>query len=288
MPTTDTIVIGAGQAGLAASYCLADRGVDHVVLERGRVAERWRSERWDSLRLLTPNWMSRLPGWSYTGPDVHGYMTTTEVVDYFQGYADATSAPVIEHSAVLHLAAGDDGFGVTTTADQWRAANVVIATGWCDQPALPTMARHLDPAIAQVAPAAYRNQGSLPDGGVLIVGASATGVQLADELAVAGRPVVLAVGGHTRLPRLYRGMDIFWWLERIGSLDRTVDQLPDPDAARHEPSLQLVGRPDHRNLDLAVLQKAGVELAGRLTGIDGHHASFAPDLPARSPEPTPG
>jgi putative flavoprotein involved in K+ transport len=154
----------------------------------------------------------------------------------------------------------------------------VIATGWCDQPAVPAMARHLDPTIAQITPTTYRNPGSLPDGGVLVVGASATGVQLADELAQAGRPVVLAVGSHTRLPRRYRGMDIFWWLERIGSLDRTIDELPDPDAARHEPSLQLVGRPDHRNLDLAVLQEAGVALAGRLTGIDGHHASFAPDL----------
>ena len=136
----------------------------------------------------------------------------------------------------------------------------MIATGWCDRPAVPAVARHLDPAIAQVAPAAYRNPDALPAGGVLVVGASATGVQLADELARAGRDVVLAVGSHSRLPRRYRGMDIFWWLERIGSLDRTIDEMPDPIAARHEPSLQLVGRPDHRTLDLATLQAAGVEL----------------------------
>jgi putative flavoprotein involved in K+ transport len=278
MPTTDTIVIGAGQAGLAASRCLADRGVDHVVLERGRVAERWRSERWDSLRLLTPNWMSHLPGWSYSGPDIHGYMTAAEVADYFQSYADATAAPVIEDSAVVHLAASHGGFDVVTTSDQWRAANVVVATGWCDQPAVPDDARRLDRSIVQVAPSVYRNPSSLPDGGVLVVGASATGVQLAEELAHAGRQVVLAVGSHTRLPRRYRGMDIFWWLERIGSLDRTIDELPDPVAARHEPSLQLVGRPEHRNLDLTILYEAGVVLAGRLTGINGHHARFAPDL----------
>ena len=154
----------------------------------------------------------------------------------------------------------------------------MIATGWCDQPAVPAIAHHLDPAIAQVTPAAYRNPASLPAGGVLIVGASATGVQLADELAHAGRHVVLAVGSHTRLPRRYRGMDIYWWLKRIGSLDRTIDETPDPIAARHEPSLQLVGRPDHRTLDLATLRAAGVDLSGRLTNIDGHHAGFAADL----------
>ena len=141
MPITDTIVIGAGQAGLAVSRCLTDRGVDHVVLERGRIAERWRSERWDSLRLLTPNWMSRLPGWAYTGADPDGYMTAAEVADYLQGYADASAAPVREDSAVVDLAGIDDGFEVVTTSGTWRAGNVVIATGWCDQPAVPAMAR---------------------------------------------------------------------------------------------------------------------------------------------------
>ena len=278
MPTTDTIVIGAGQAGLAASRCLTDRGVDHVVLERGRVAERWRSERWDSLRLLTPNWMSSLPGWSYTGPDPHGYMTGPEVTAYLQDYADASAAPVHEDSAVQRLGGSGDGFEVVTASATWRSGNVVIATGWSDLPAIPAMANRLDPAVTQIAPSTYRNPGSLPAGAVLVVGASATGVQLADELAHADRQVVLAVGSHTRLPRRYRGMDIFWWLERIGSLDRTIDEMPDPVAARHEPSLQLVGRPDQRNLDLATLAGDGVQLAGRLTGIDGHRADFGGDL----------
>ena len=191
--------------------------------------------------------MSRLPGWSYTGADIHGFMTAAEVVDFLQGYAEASSAPVVEDSAVVRLEGSDDGFDVVTTSDHWRAANVVIGTGWCDQPAVPAVARQLDPTIAQITPSAYRNPGSVPDGGVLVVGASATGVQLADELAHAGRRVVLAVGSHTRVPRRYRGMDIFWWLERLGSLDRTVDDCADPAAARHEPSLQLVGRADHRN-----------------------------------------
>ena len=280
MRTTDTLVIGAGQAGLAMSRCLADRGIDHVVLERGHVAERWRSERWDSLRLLSPNWMSRLPGWSYTGPDPHGFMTAGEVVTYLADYASSSAAPVVEDSAVVRLERGRDAFAVTTTDQSWRAAHVVIASGWSDLPAVPALATALDPGITQVVPSRYRNPRGLPDGGVLIVGASATGAQLADELAAAGRPVVLAVGRHSRLPRSYRGMDIFWWLERIGSLDRTIDEMADPATARREPSLQLVGRPDHSDLDLATLRAGGVELAGRLLAVDGTSVRFAPDLPS--------
>jgi putative flavoprotein involved in K+ transport len=280
MKTTDTIVIGAGQAGLAMSHCLTDRAVDHVVLERGRLAERWRSDRWDSLRLLTPNWMSRLPGWRYGGPAVDGFMSTSEFVTFLERYARSFAAPVEEESAVDSLHPDGDLFEVVTPSAVWRAANVVIATGWCDVPAIPPVARHLSTAIHQTVPNRYRNPGGLPDGGVLIVGASATGVQLADELRAAGRDVVLAVGRHTRLPRRYRGMDIYWWLERIGSLDRTIDEVADADAARHEPSLQLVGGDAGRSLDLATLHESGVAVTGRLTGIDGDRVSLAGDLSA--------
>src|SRR5262245_56472610 len=278
MRHVDVVVIGAGQAGLAVSRCLADGGVEHVVLERGRVAERWRSERWDSLRLLTPNWMTRLPGWSYTGPDPHGFMTAGQVISFFEGYAHASAAPVEEDCAVEELHVAGDSFVAPTSRCPWRARTVVIATGWCDQPAVPSAARSLHPAIAQVTASDYRNPDSLGDGGVLIVGASATGVQLADELADAGRDVVLSVGGHSRVPRSYRGMDIYWWLERIGSLDRTIDEMPDAGDARHEPSLQLTGRPDHRTLDLVTLSDRGVELTGHLTAADGRRVGFARDL----------
>jgi putative flavoprotein involved in K+ transport len=278
MATTDTIIIGAGQAGLAMSRCLTDHGLDHVVLERGRIAERWRSERWDSLRLLTPNWMTRLPGWSYDGADPDGFMTAGEVVAFFAGYARSSDAPIEEGTTVESLRFADDHFQVATNSETWRATNVVIATGWCDRPAIPAMAEHLSPDRQQVAPSAYRNPASLPDGGVLVVGASSTGVQLADELRAAGREVVLAVGRHSRLPRRYRGMDIYWWLERIGTLDRTITELPDPVHARHEPSLQLVGRDDGRSLDLITLRDAGVRITGRATGIDGHQVEFADDL----------
>jgi putative flavoprotein involved in K+ transport len=274
----DTVVIGAGQAGLAVSRCLTERSVEHVVLERGRIAERWRTERWDSLRLLTPNWMSRLPGWPYAGAEPHGFMTASEVVSYFDSYARASMAPVEEDSEVEHLGLADDGFVVVTPRSRWCAVNVVLATGWCDRPAVPAAARGLHPAIGQTTPGAYRNPDALPAGGVLVVGASAAGVQLAWELAQAGRDVVLAVGNHSRVPRSYRGMDIFWWLERLGRLDRTIDEVPDPAAARREPSLQLAGRPDHLSLDLDILRGAGVEVTGRLRRADGRRVGFARDL----------
>jgi putative flavoprotein involved in K+ transport len=274
----DTIIVGAGQAGLAASRCLTERGIEHVVLERGRTVERWRSERWDSLRLLTPNWMTRLPGWSYTGLDPDGFMTAAEVTSYLEAYARASAAPVEEGHGVEHLRLADGGFEVVTASGRWRAANVVIATGWCDRPFVPAAAGRLDPAICQLSPSDYRNPGSLPPGGVLVVGASASGVQVADELARAGRQVVVAVGKHSRLPRSYRGMDIFWWLERLGSLDRTIDEMPDRAAARHEPSVQLAGRPDNRTLDLGALCRAGVELTGRLAWAEGNRVGFAHDL----------
>jgi putative flavoprotein involved in K+ transport len=280
MRTTETIIIGAGQAGLAMSHCLTDAGDDHVVLERGRLAERWRSERWDSLRLLTPNWAARLPGWQYQGDDPDGYMTAGQVVRYFESYADSFDAPVHEGTTVLSLRRDGDGFSVTTDEGDWLAAQVVIATGWCDRPLVPRAAIGLSSSVAQLTPSTYRNPDQLPKGSVLVVGASASGVQLADELARAGRHVVLAAGHHTRIPRRYRGLDIFWWLEQMGTFSKTIDEMPDPERARREPSLQLVGRPDGRSLDLVTLEAAGVRLAGRLVGIDDTAVRFADDLRA--------
>ena len=221
MTTTETIIIGAGQAGLAMSRCLTDRGVDHVVLERGRVAERWRSERWDSLRLLTPNWMSRLPGWSYDGPDPDGFMTAGEVATFFERYARSCDAPIQEQSAVESLTL--DGDGVRGTSRPAARGARRVSSSPPDGATARRSRRWLassPPAVHQLAPNSYRNPSSIPDGGVLVVGGSATGVQLADELRAAGRDVVLAVGAHSRLPRRYRGMDIFWWLERIGTREQ--------------------------------------------------------------------
>jgi len=273
-------VIGAGQAGLAMSRCLADRGVNHVVLERGRVGERWRSERWDSLRLLTPNWQSRLPGFRYEGPDPNGYMTMAEVVSYLERYAASFRAPVESGVEVTAVTRAPDSYEVDTTSGCWSARAVVIATGYAQLPWVPRLAARLDPAIAQLVPTAYRRASELDAGGVLVVGASASGLQLADELSRAGRDVTIAVGHHTRLPRDYRGADILWWLDRMGVFDETIGQVYDVDVSREQPSLQLVGHPDRVTLDLAGLRDRGVRVVGRLADLDGARARFADDLVA--------
>jgi putative flavoprotein involved in K+ transport len=276
--TTETLIIGGGQAGLAVSRCLTELGHEHLVLERGQVAERWRSERWDSLRLLTPNWMTRLPGFAYDGPDPDGFMTAAEVTELFGRYAATFDAPVRAHTNVRRLSATDAGFAVTTDDDVLTARNVVIATGWCDRPAIPAIARCAPASIHQMAPSDYRRPTDLPPGNVLVVGASATGIQLADELRRDGRQVTIAVGSHSRMPRTYRGMDVFWWLDQIAAFDRTIDDVVDAHAARFEPSLQLVGRPDRATLDVAALRAAGVRLAGRLVAFESGRARFGHDL----------
>jgi putative flavoprotein involved in K+ transport len=282
MRRTETVVIGGGQAGLAMSRCLTDAGVDHVVLERGRVAERWRSSSWDSLRLLTPNWQSRLPGFRYDGPDPDGYMAAPEVVDYLDRYARSFRAPVEEATSVLAVERAGGGYRVTTDRGAWEAPSVVVATGHCDTPIVPAVARQIDPKIVQVVPSRYRNPRQLPEGGVLVVGASATGVQLADEIHASGRPVTLAVGRHTRLPRVYRGRDILWWLDTMGIFDESTEEVFDLAVSRGQPSLQLVGRPDHATLDLPALEARGVRLAGRVVGVEGPRVSFADDLVAHT------
>ena len=282
MRRVDTLVIGGGQAGLAMSRCLRDRGLEHVVLERGRVAERWRSERWDSLRLLTPNWQSRLPGYRYAGGEPDAYMTMLEVVDYLESYARSFGAPVEESTTVTSVEPSGGGYRIATERGSWEARNVVIATGYCDVPFVPSLAAELPPDVAQVVPTRYRNPGELPEGGVLVVGASATGVQLADEIHASGRPVTLAVGRHTRLPRLYRDRDILWWLDAMGVFDEAGGEVFDLEISRRQPSLQLVGRPDHATLDLTLLERRGVRLVGRAVGVRGAVMSFADDLVAHT------
>ena len=282
MQRTDTLIVGGGQAGLAMSHCLTDRGIESVVLERGRVGERWRSERWDSLRLLTPSWQSRLPGWRYQGPDSDGYMTVPEVVSFLEGYARSFAAPVEERARVLGVEPADGGYRVTSTRGTWQARSVVVATGQCDVPHVPAAAAALPGWVEQVVPSRYRNPGQLPQGGVLVVGASASGVQLADEVQRSGRPVTLAVGRHTRLPRTYRGRDIMWWLELMGVLGEPAESVFDLKVSRRQPSLQLAGRPDRRTLDLPRLQARGVRLVGRVRGAQGGRLSLADDLVANT------
>ena len=278
MHATETIIIGGGQAGLAMSRCLTDRGVEHVILERGRVAERWRSERWDSLRLLTPRWQSRLPGWRYRGPDPDGFMTKSEVVTYLDEYARSFRAPLHVGVAVTRVHGRGDSFEVQTDAGGWVSSNVVIATGYCARAAVPAFAADLAGDIDQLVPTQYRNPQQLRAGGVLVVGASATGIQLASEIARTGREVILAVGSHIRMPRHYRGRDIMRWLDEMGVLGETADQVPDLEASRRQPSLQLIGSEAGGALDLQVLQERGVRIVGRVTGASGHRAYFSDDL----------
>ncbi|MBX3276487.1 MAG: NAD(P)-binding domain-containing protein [Acidobacteria bacterium] len=278
MNHTDAIIIGGGQAGLAISRCLTERGVDHAVLERGRAAERWRSERWDSLRLLTPRWQSRLPGWSYRGPDPHGFMTRNEVINYLDDYARSFNAPLHTEVTVTAVEREGCGFRVETDSIGWKTPNVVIATGHCAAPRVPDMASALPPEIVQIVPSRYRNPDQLPPGGVLVVGASATGIQLACEIARSHRNTLLAAGRHIRLPRSYRGLDVMAWLELMGVFDESARRVRDLEASRHQPSLQLIGNYDHRTFDLNLLRQQGVQVLGRAVGVDACRIYFADDL----------
>ena len=279
MKRTDVVVIGAGQAGLAMSRCLTVRDIAHAVLERNRIGERWRSERWHSLRLLTPASHSALPGLPH-GVDGDSFLPAHAFARYLDVYAGRIRAPVRPHSAVLRVAACAGGYRTTSASDTWLSRAVVIATGDCDTPRRPACAEALSPSIVQVAPRDYRSPAGLPDGGVLVVGASSTGVQLADEIHASGRPVTIAVGTHTRLPRRYRGLDIFAAMDAAGLLDDLAESNPGIEAARRQPSAQLVGRDDRRDLDLAILHAQGVRLAGRLDAISGSRVRFRNDLAA--------
>jgi putative flavoprotein involved in K+ transport len=221
-----TIIIGAGQAGLAMSRCLSAFDIEHVVLERGdHLAHRWRSHSWDSLHLLTPNWMSRLPGFQYDGDDPDGFMSVPELIAFFDRYASSSAAPIQTGTEVLAVDRSVSGFRVVTNRGEWSASSVVVATGYCDLPFIPAASRRVASSIVQIPAPDYRRPAQLPDGGVLVVGASATGVQLADEIQRSGRQVTLAVGRHTRLPRSYRGRDILWWLDRVGVLHQGIETV---------------------------------------------------------------
>ena len=279
MHRVETLVVGAGQAGLAVSRCLAGHGADHVVVERGRIAERWRTARWESLRLITPNWMSRLPAWSYSGTDPDGYMAAPELVRYLEDYAGSFAAPVHENTTVERVEASGNGLRVITDQRTWLASNVIVATGTENRPYVPPLASRIDPGIHQLTASRYQGPHQVPDGGVLVVGASASGAQIADELRRSGRPVTISVGRHSRLPRRYRGRDILWWMDRAGVLGHAIDQMRDARSARSAPSLQLTGRKDHA-VGLEALAARGVTLAGRLAGADGRRLRFAGDLAA--------
>ena len=278
VPRTSALVVGAGHAGLAVSRYLAARSIDHVIVERGEVAHSWRTERWDSLRLLTPNWQVRVPGLAYDGDDPDGFMDMAGVVAFLERYARLVDPPLETGTTVESVRKNGAGYEVVTDRGAWHAATVVLASGGCNLPRVPPFAAALPDSVESVTPMDYRRPSDLPDGGVLVVGASASGVQIADEVHRSGRPVTLAVGEHVRMPRTYRGKDILWWMDRTGLHDERYDEVDDIVRARRVPAPQLVGTPERSTLDLNALTDRGVRLVGRLAGFAEGKGQFSGSL----------
>jgi putative flavoprotein involved in K+ transport len=227
------------------------------------------------LRLLTPSWQARLPGIAERGDDPHGFMTMPEVVQLIDDYATTIDAPVRTRTRVSRVSAIEDGYEVATDDGVWRCTTLVLASGPANIATVPAFAEEVPSSVATMTPMTYRSPEQLADRGVLVVGSSATGVQLAEEIHRSGRPVTLAVGEHVRMPRTYRGRDIFWWLDASGVLDERDDEVDDTVRARHVPSPQLIGTPERRSIDLTTLGELGVEIVGRLGSVRDGVALFS-------------
>jgi cation diffusion facilitator CzcD-associated flavoprotein CzcO len=270
-------VIGAGQAGLATSYYLKQANIDHVVLEAGRVAETWRSRRWDSFCLVTPNWSVQLPGREYAGPDPDGFMPRDELVEHIQSWSQSFAAPVLEHCQVSSLHHDEEGFVLTLPGRKMRARTVVVASGAYQRAHRPAGSDQVPGRVRQVLAEEYGNEKKLPPGAVLVVGSGQTGCQLAEELREAGRKVFLSCGRAPWAPRRMGGHDLVWWLVETGFADRTPAQLPSP-AARLLSNPQASGHAGGHDLHYRTLHAMGVELVGRYLGADESKFHFADDL----------
>jgi putative flavoprotein involved in K+ transport len=270
----ETLIVGGGQAGLAMSHMLSRQGCPHLVLERGRVAERWRSERWHGLKFQFPNWSVRLPEFPFSHADPDGFAGSSEIVAFLDAYAAAIEAPVRCGVAVARLKRheGGQGFIVETSAGVIGASNVVVATGPYQRPVIPDLVRHQHD-LFELHASAYREPNQLPPGAVLIVGSGASGAQIAEELVRAGRRVYLSVGRHKRMPRRYRGRDLIWWLGDMG-LDQTPVGKRDGDA-----TLPLItGAYGGHTIDFREFAAQGITLLGRLQALEDNRLYFAADL----------
>ena len=280
MERVRVLVVGAGQAGLAMSHRLTERGIEHVVLDRGRVGQAWR-DRWDSFCLVTPNWSVQLPGdgGTYAGDDPDGFMPRDDLVQFLEGYASSIGAPVREGVAVNSIeAAPDGGFSVSTSDGPILADRVVLASGAYQRPHRP-LDSSMPSGIAELDTSDYRRPDALPDGAILVIGAGQSGLQIAEELHHAGRDVVVACGRAPWLPRRIGEHDTFWWANEIGFFDQPVGALPDP-AERLVANLQNSGAGGGHSLNYRTLRDLGVTLVGRFAGVDDGHFRFAPDLAA--------
>lgn len=272
------IVVGGGQAGLSMSYCLKQRGIDHLVLERHRVAHDWREARWDSFCLVTPNWQCRLPGFPYAGDDPHGFMDRAEIVAYIEAYAASFQSPLLEGVTVTGMQTGPDGFALSTSDGDFSADQVVIATGGYHVPRIPRLAERLCDDVLQISSSQYSSPAALPDGDVLVVGTGQSGCQIAEDLHLAGRTVHLCVGGATRTARRYRGRDVVDWLDDLGYYDLPVHEHKLGAGVRAKANQYVTGRDGGRDIDLRLFAREGMRLYGRLTDLADGVLSFAPDL----------
>ena len=259
----DTVVIGGGQAGLAMSAVLHQRGREHVVLERGRVAERWRTERWESLRFQFPNWSLQLPGYAYSGDDADGFAHCREILRVIEDYAASTRAPLREHTEVTELRADQGGFVLSVPDGTIHARHVVVATGPFQRPRIPPLSEGVAPSVLQTDPTRYRRPQDLPDGAVLVVGSGASGCQIGDELLRAGRTVFLSVSRHRRVPRRFRDKDVTWWLDRMGRFDQTIDSFP---GRQWPPSVVVTGVNGGHDVNVRHMAADGVRVLGRVVG----------------------
>lgn len=278
--TVETVIVGGGQAGLAMSYCLSQRGREHIVLERARVAERWRTQRWDSLMFQFPNWSIGLPGRSYAGPDPDGFSHKDEILAFLEEYAVWIKAPLRTGVEVQSLRRGPHPgrYLVSTNAGVFEARNVVIATGPYQRPRIPSLAAGLPADVVQVHAADYRNSQELPSGGVMVVGSGASGCQIAEELLTAGRQVFFAIGRHRRVPRRYRGHDVFWWRRALGHLDQKAEDTP---TERREPPPLVTGVGGGHDVDIRSYAKDGMTLLGHVREIRDGRVALIGDLEER-------
>ena len=273
----DVLIIGAGQAGLALSYHLCRMGVEHLILDKGRIGNAWRKDRWDSFRLVTPNWSITLPGAEYAGDDPGGFMPRDDFVDDMERWAASFGAPVREGVTATKVTHDGGWFRIETDKGPFRARQVVIATATYQTPRVPVVLDALPSSILLLPAAQYRNPSALPAGGVLVVGSGQTGCQIAEELNAAGRATFLSVGRSGRLPRRYRGHDCIEWQRELGWLDRTPDMLEDP-AQRFRGDPHLTGAGGGRTISLHQLHTDGVVLLGRMAGLTGAGVTIAGDL----------
>ncbi|OLR95438.1 MSMEG_0569 family flavin-dependent oxidoreductase [Actinokineospora bangkokensis] len=273
------VVVGGGQAGLSMSHCLTQRGVDHLVLEKGELANEWRDRRWDSFCLVTPNWQCALPGFPYDGVDPGGFMLRDEIVDYLRRYAESFRPPLVEGVEVTRLRVDGEGrFTVRTPAGTLTADQVVVATGPYQVPLTPRVAERFPDGVAQVHSSAYKNPDQLPGGAVLVVGTGQSGCQIAEDLHLAGRRVHLATGSAPRVARRYRGRDVVDWLEDMGYYRRSIDEFDDADAVRMRANHYVTGRDGGRDIDLRAFAAQGMVLHGRLAGVRDGVVEFGADL----------